>query len=190
MTHIGIDYGAKLAGTTAICYLQDKQLQFAQSVRQKDADAFVAEWIPNLKPSAIYLDAPLSLPLAYLGKGEDFFFRKCDSELKAMSPMFLGGLTARAMQLKSRFSDYKFHETYPAALAKMISESADRKWKQSHENFEPFVELLLDFLPYSFAVTPDNWHQVDASLAWLSGHRHDKGDVIIVGRLDEGLILY
>ena len=90
--HFGIDYGSKLAGTTVITYDIDRVLYQLQSDKKSDADKFVLNHVTDLKPDAIYLDAPLSLPKAYFGEGDDFFYRKGDKELRAMSPMFLGGL--------------------------------------------------------------------------------------------------
>ena len=102
--HIGIDYGAKLAGTTAICFEQSGQLKIWQSEKKKDADKFVQESIKQLQPTTVFIDAPLSLPLAYFGEGENYFYRECDKILKGMSPMFLGGLTARAMRLAKPYT--------------------------------------------------------------------------------------
>jgi hypothetical protein len=37
--HFGVDYGARFAGTTVICYEDGNQLVIAQT-RKQDADAF------------------------------------------------------------------------------------------------------------------------------------------------------
>lgn len=192
MNHIGIDYGSKYSGTTAICYVADKKLHFAQSIKQEDADAFVEKMIKELAPKAVYIDAPLSLPGAYFNKGDDFFFRKCDKELDTKSPMSIGRLTATAMQLQEKFDGKKmtFHETLPSALGIMLSKAADREWNQKHKNLAPFCELLAEHLPYPFAKEVDNWHQVEAALAWLSGRRHIDGNAIEVGDINEGIIVY
>ncbi len=107
MHWVGIDYGAKLAGTTAISFVENNQIKTVQSVRKQNADTFCLDWISRLKPDFIMIDAPLSLPLAYFGKGDDYFYRQADRELKAMSPLFLGGLTARAMRLANQWSKQK-----------------------------------------------------------------------------------
>lgn len=192
MNHIGIDYGSKFSGTTAICYLEDKQLHFAQSVKGEDADAFVEKMITDLAPKAIYIDAPLSLPGAYFNKGNDFFFRKCDKELDTKSPMSIGRLTATAMQLQEKFDGKKmtFHETLPSALGILLSKEADREWNQKLKNLEPFCALLAEQLPNPFAQKVENWHQVEAALAYLSGIRHIAGNAEVVGDVDEGIIVY
>ena len=104
MKHIGIDYGSKMAGTTVIAYLKSGKLHFAQSQKKKDADLFVENWVAQHQPRAIFLDAPLSLPGVYTEPEayDDYFYRAGDRLLRAMSPMFLGGLTARAMRLSRR----------------------------------------------------------------------------------------
>lgn len=89
--HLGIDYGSKLAGTTAICYQEGDALTIIQSEKKQDADRFINDTVESLKPEQIFIDAPLSLPAAYFGNGDDYFYRDCDRQLKAMSPMFLGG---------------------------------------------------------------------------------------------------
>lgn len=120
--HVGIDYGSKLAGTTVLCWEQDGQLHYQQSEKKKDADQWLIQLIQELSPPEVFIDAPLSLPAAYHGKGEDFFYRDCDRELRAMSPMFLGGLTARAMKLRHLLSPQQivFQETYPAELVRNL----------------------------------------------------------------------
>jgi len=192
MKHIGIDYGSKYSGTTAICYVEDKKLHFAQSVKQEDADAFVEKMIKELAPKAVYIDAPLSLPGAYFNKGDDFFFRKCDKELDAKSPMSIGRLTATAMQLQEKYDGKKmtFHETLPTALGALLCKAAGREWSVKHKALEPFCELLAEQLPHPFAEKVENWHQVEAALAWLSGLRHIAGKAEEVGDVNEGIIVY
>jgi uncharacterized protein len=49
------------------------------------------EILDMLQPARIFMDAPLSLPQVFFGpSGNEFFYRRCGRELKAMSPMFLG----------------------------------------------------------------------------------------------------
>jgi predicted nuclease with RNAse H fold len=112
MMHFGIDYGSKMAGTTVITYNQDNVLYQRSSVKNGDADAFILDCVTELQPGQIYIDAPLSLPLACFGKGTDFFYREADRKLKAMSPMFLGGLTARAMKLRLQLTEMELQLTF------------------------------------------------------------------------------
>lgn len=95
--HIGIDFGSKLAGTTALCIGEaGEQLQVSSSEKGQDADLFLMAALEGKAPATLCIDAPLSLPLAYRQPNEnsDFFYRKADRQAKAMSPLFLGGLTA------------------------------------------------------------------------------------------------
>ena len=184
--HLAIDYGAKFAGTTVLCWAVNDQLHFAQSTKKQDADIFLKKYIAELKPDTVFMDAPLSLPGVYSGDGADYFYRQCDREVGAMSPMFLGGLTARAMQLRAIFSEILFYETYPAQLRRTVLPEAIFYKK---EKLGIFCELLKNILPFPFVVQPANWHQVDATLAWLSGWRFINGEVQIYGDKKEGTIV-
>lgn len=73
MSHLGIDYGSKMAGTTAIAYLDNGEIKVILSQKNKDADAFIIATTEQLKPNSIFIDAPLSLPLAYFRQGDNYF---------------------------------------------------------------------------------------------------------------------
>ncbi|MCB0521768.1 MAG: DUF429 domain-containing protein [Lewinellaceae bacterium] len=184
--HLGIDYGSKLAGTTVICWDKDEKLYLAQSEKKQDADAFLQQHIEALRPGAVFMDAPLSLPGVYHQKGDDYFYRACDKATQAMSPMFLGGLTARAMRLRSQFPDLAFYETYPAQLVRTLFPENDFYKK---ENPALFAEQLAAWLPFPLTAVLSNWHQVDGMLAWLSGWRFSKGNALKYGKEEEGLIV-
>ena len=181
---VAIDYGAKLGGTTVVCFSKNRQLHFLQSEKKEDADAFLKKNITELNPGKIFIDAPLSLPGVYFEKGDNYFYRKCDMEVKGMSPMFLGGLTARAMQLKSSFSSRVFFEIYPAQVVRLLF-STNIYYKKE---ITLFCESLIKELPVDFFEMPVNWHQVDAALGWLSGWRVEKGKVKKYGNEEEGII--
>ncbi len=181
----GIDYGSKLAGTTVICYNQDDKLHILQSKKKADADAMIVDWANKHEPKFIMLDAPLSLPSVYkTNTGTDYHYRACDKELKAMSPMFLGGLTARAMKLRSQLSNFNILETYP----KQVYMSRYANISGYKESLESFTKILSDRLPLPIALPIENWHQVDAILAWLAGWHYSLDKSIIIGNTDEGLI--
>ena len=186
--HFGIDYGSKLAGTTVICFDEGKKLRLVQSEKNKDADAFLKKWILEKKPNQIFIDAPLSLPNAYFGKGEDFFYRHCDKEVKGMSPLFLGGLTARAMKLKSQLElpERPFFEIYPAQLLRILF--PDMKFKKDAQGLSDLLAIFSKILPIPLEQLPQNRHQADAVLAWLSGWRFQKNEAILFGEKEEGLI--
>ena len=169
-------------------------LHVVQSEKKKDADAFIKQQINTLKPTQIFIDAPLSLPLAYFQKEQqdnpDFFFRKCDKTLCAMSPMFLGGLTARAMKLRHNYlnTNILFSETYPSYLVKTLF-SDTLIYKKKTVEIPEFLKLLISKLPFNLQDTPTNWHQVDGILAWLSGHRFLQGTALEIGEKEEGVII-
>lgn len=191
--HFGIDYGSKLAGTTVITYDINGALYQRSSVKKEDADEMVQKLAMELRPKAIYLDAPLSLPNAYFGKGKDYFYRKSDKELKAMSPMFLGGLTARAMKLKVQLESIGItvYETYPGALIRTTPELNKRYSKKDlsliSEVLKQIKILVGDVM---IEETPKNIHQIDSLLAWISGNRHQKGVAQLIGDPEEGVIIY
>jgi len=187
MFWLGIDYGAKLAGTTAISYVEKDEIRTVQSVKKQDADAFCAEWVSRLKPNFIMIDAPLSLPLAYFGKGDDYFYREADRQLKAMSPLFLGGLTARAMKLADQWKkqEISVYESYPRMVAQLafgLSNKADEAIKAAIISY-----LKAEALQIS-AASFQSGHAVDSVLAWISGRRLTADAAVITGNAEEGLI--
>ena len=189
----GIDYGSKLAGTTVIAYLEDGKAQLFQSEKKRDADKFVLEQLSALGVKQVFLDAPLSLPGVYraMPNYDDFFYRRGDKQLKAMSPMFLGGLTARAMRLKRDLNakGMEVREIYPAQLAKKL-ELPILNYKKQVTHIMPVCQHLFQLLPYSFeAADIKNWHQVDALLALYSGWRYLNNEHEIFGDETEGQII-
>jgi predicted nuclease with RNAse H fold len=187
-TFAGIDYGSKTAGTTAICFNRNDTLFIQQSIKNKDADKFILDFAEKFTPEYIFIDAPLSLPGIYFKKGDDYFYRQCDREVNAMSPMFLGGLTARAIRIKDLLSSaqIKIKEVYPAGLVKILTiDNEPYKAKDT----EPFWEKIKRYLPLPVLETPVNWHQVDAVLAWLSGYRFYNNENVEIGNPEEGVII-
>lgn len=185
----GVDYGSNLAGTTVICYLEHGKLHFIQSQKNKAADAMIIAQQARLKPKLIFIDAPLSLPIAYVKKVENpnFFYRKCDTQLKAMSPMFLGGLTARAMQLKHKLMSIdpqlEMYETYPAQQAK----------NHHFENYKKqsagvIVQSLGSQYQLELYEPPISIHQLDALLAYVGGIRYLRQEHHFYGDPQEGQI--
>ncbi len=185
-TFIGVDYGSKLAGTTAICFSKDDQFHFYQSEKKKDADAFLEKVVAELEPTYIFLDAPLSLPGAFFEQSEDYFYRKGDRAVKAMSPMFLGGLTARAMRMKSIFSKKGIEtiEVYPSQLLKVIFPK--KVFKKKDYKIEEIYDLMKTLVPNLPKAVPPNSHQLDALLCWHSGFRYFKKEAIFYGKKKEG----
>ncbi|MCC9167282.1 hypothetical protein [Pontibacter harenae] len=193
-THIGIDYGSKTAGTTAIAHLSEEKLYVEQSSKGADADLWVLQQITKYNSKLIFIDAPLTLPKAYFQEPalpeSNFFYRVCDIEVGAMSPMFIGGLTARAIKLRTELATKGIGmlEAYPAALNKLLFAELTG-YKKSLAALPLYVEALHGLLPYNLTTIPQNWHQFDALLAWYSGFRHMQGISILYGDSREGRII-
>lgn len=189
----GVDYGSRMAGTTVIAKWDGTMVQLFQSAKKKDADAFVLKTIERETITQIFLDAPLSLPGIYTGSSSttDYFFRQSDKQLSAMSPMFLGGLTARAMQLKDQLkaTGVEVIEIYPAHLAKLLGLKS-LNYKKKKENLPEFLAALGKLTPFNIdELSIENWHQIDALLALFSGFRYLEGTHETFGEAAEGQIV-
>ena len=181
---VGIDFGAQMSGNTVIAYIIDEKIEFDQVAKKQNTDSWLKATIKEIKPEIVYIDAPLSLPKAYYGNGQNFHYRSADIETRAMSPMFLGWLTARAMSLKSQFEGTHFFEVYPAYFQSKIIQSNHYK-----KDIDKFLSDLLKKIPLPLANTPDNWHQMDALMALTSGLRHQKNKHLSIGETNEGIII-
>ena len=89
-----------------------------------------------------------------------------------MSPMFLGGLTARAMKLRNQNVNIDFHETYPGYFIREILKAKEFYKKKEKVVNEQLIELLKIRLGLPIASPIENYHQLDAVVCWLSGKRH------------------
>lgn len=190
----GIDYGSKMAGTTVIAFVGESgQFVFQQSTRKQDADQFLLDWVSAQdRPAQLFLDAPLSLPAVYTDpdSGTDYFYRAADKEVQAMSPMFLGGLTARAMRLAAAIDQqgWVVREVYPGHLARSL-DLRELGYKKKVGDVPPVLAAFRQKMPGLPAAAPANWHQFDALLAFCSGWRYQKGEHLTFGVPEEGLII-
>jgi len=187
---IGIDYGSKLSGLTAMAILDQGEIKVLQSKKNSDADRFILEHLAPGKPELLCVDAPLSLPSVYTNPagGADYFYRQCDRELHAMSPMFLGGLTARAIKLKNQIETLgtKVWETYPSAIAIMYNMHG---YKKTTESIPTCLEFLFDIAPELKTTFPiENWHAFDALLCLWTAINISKQTAASYGDPNEGLI--
>lgn len=170
----GIDFGSRTSGNTVICAAIGGELRFFRSDK-RDADAFVFDTLGALGATRAFIDAPLSLPGVYrglVGYG-DYHFRRCDRQLRAMSPLFLGGLTARAMELAVRLGQElpcAAVEVYPKALQRLLD--------------LPELGEMRHLFP-----AIGSQHHLDALLAWLSGWRYLHNLHQVWGDPEEGLII-
>lgn len=189
----GIDYGSKLAGTTAISILKNQEIIIHQSAKKQDADLLLENLIKKYNPEVIGFDAPLSLPGVYTKQKDktDYFYREADRQLKAMSPMFLGGLTARAMALKAKLetNKTKFIETYPAKIAEGLG-LKELGYKKEKENIAACLKVLKTQLPYTVQTALTDWHALDSLLALLGAYKYITGIAQKVGNVNEGVIYF
>lgn len=185
MLTIGIDFGARMSGKTVICYEHQGSLRFLRSAPKQDADLWVRQQIDTLKPALIAIDAPLSLPAAYHGAGDDFMFRVCDRKMRAMSPMFLGGLTARAMALSAAYPEMKWLETYPSARLRKVLKYT----KKDSSALQEAILCISQFTSTPVEVEPRDWHEYDALVCWSSAQRYVQEIHETIGDPEEGLIV-
>ena len=190
----GVDYGSRMAGTTAVAIAKKGVIGVCQSQHRQDADGWLLELAATHQPDYLFLDAPLSLPGVYkdLAGYSNFFFREADLQLRAMSPMFLGGLTARAMRLKEQLRVHPgpVIEVYPAAVARHL-ELKTKGYKGPKAAIPDVLANLEKLLPFPVEHSSGigNWHQIDALLALLSGLRFCLGRHTSFGNPDEGEIV-
>lgn len=191
---MGVDYGSKLAGTTTAAMLQNGELHVWQCAKDTDADKWLQELISDQKPGVVYIDAPLTLPKVYSKEvhtpDSDFFYRAADREVQAMSPMFIGGLTARAIRLRTILAakGVAMLETYPSALVRLLLPQL-QGYKKDSASLVTYFEALQELIGYKVHNTPQNWHQLDAILCWISGNRHNDKQAILYGDSSEGRII-
>ncbi|MFK7970461.1 MAG: DUF429 domain-containing protein [Bacteroidia bacterium] len=190
--HTGVDYGSKTAGTTVVAHWDGDALRFFASKKGQDADAWLLERLPALKASTVFFDAPLSLPGVYrdLDSYDDYFYRDADRALKAMSPMFLGGLTARAMRLRVNLqkSGVTLQETYPGWQARRLELKAlDYKGKKA--SIAPVLAVIDQHFPFEIPTSLPDWHHVDSLLAMLGSIRFEQKAYEQFGKAIEGIVI-
>jgi len=188
MKWVGIDFGSNLAGTTAICFEREGRLHILQSDKKASADEFLEKFLLQFTGLNIFIDAPLSLPQAYYSTGQDYFYRACDREVNSMSPMFIGGLTARAIRLLKRMAHHQFLECYPAELVRLLG-LKEFYMKKNNSGLERFHLELVNQYELTIEKELENWHQADALLCWVTGKRHSMNSHETFGQPEEGLII-
>jgi uncharacterized protein len=186
----GIDFGSKMAGTTAITFLDTNQLKTLQVEKGQDTDRWLLRTIADQSIGQIFIDAPISLPGAYYGKGDNFSHRKSDSILRAMSPMFLGGLTARAIQLKTELSKTGVSciEVYPGGFIRQNPTLMTDYDKKNPLTLIKMSDIFASYLPNGLIESPKNYHQLDSLICWYIGYTYLNGTAKSYGDPEEGLI--
>lgn len=190
---LGIDLGGKSNGHTAACYNMDNKLHFVRFGSSKNHHAHIVNVVLAQHIDQVFIDAPLSLPGVYKGLHgfNDFHRRSCDKQLAAMSPMFLGGFTASAIELATQLMQHgvEVKEVYPKALAKELQfKTYSRKLKR--EELLPLAEQALKHVKgFGLQEIPVVMHELDALLAWISGYRYVNSVHTLHGHPEEGLII-
>lgn len=186
----GVDFGARLSGNTAIATCKAGQVQLLQCPAGVDASIWLTEKYREQPPELIAIDAPLSLPSGYFRDNGDLHFREADRALAAMSPMFIGGLTARAIELTRQLS-CQVIEAYPSALADLWLYQGRKKRKEDMSGF--FDRIIKPRFSERFGTKvsydkPGNIHQLDAWLALMTALRYQQKEARSFGNESEGLI--
>lgn len=192
-TIAGIDYGKKMNGTTVLCTLKGNEVSFRASPIKQDADEFLLSQLHGLNPDSIFIDVPLSIPGVYWlnSNFDNYFFREADQAVRAMSPMFLGGLTARGIRIKDMLlrNGFQCYEVYPSRLAYEFGLS-ELGYKDKKADIAQVVQKLKPYLPLNiFEEALTSWHHVDALLASISGLRYHHNAHSAFGNEREGLII-
>jgi predicted nuclease with RNAse H fold len=191
----GIDFGSRYSGNTVIAIYKSKSIFFMDVDENVDADTFVLNAAKHFKPALVFIDAPLSLPGKYTLNGQyhDYNFREADKALCAMSPMFLGGLTARAIKLKDELVkiDIEVAETYPRVLAQRFN-LKDLGYKSSKMYLSACREAIKSRFQENISINCKDiisWHHLDALLALMSALNYRCGRHETYGHAAEGIII-
>jgi predicted nuclease with RNAse H fold len=188
----GVDYGAKLSGNTAVAILKKGKVELFKTKVNENADDFIVEVLTKHQVKMVFIDAPLSLPRSYQGIKEEtepeFFYRQCDKETGAMSPLFLGGLTARAIALKYLLNQkgIEVYETYPSYLCRLLN---IERVKTADGVFEMFHRIINELNGLFGNIEPQTIHEIDALLALYSAIRFCQQQHVVLGDASEGEIL-
>lgn len=189
--YVGIDYGKQKAGTTAIAFISPSgDLQLTSTEKNQDADRFIKNQLAHSSIQEAFIDAPLTLPAAYYRNDHsDFFFRQCDRAISGMSPMFLGGLTARAIRLKSELKalNIRLMEAYPSKMATILG-LRDIGYKKQKSYLRDVEEAIKSNHQLTIKDSLNSWHEVDAVLTALIHMRYAKNQHQTFGQAEEGLV--
>lgn len=193
---MGVDFGSRYSGTSVIAVYESAKVYFLGCRKSEDSDEFIFQSALHFKPDVLFLDAPLSLPGLYRGLSgcTDYFYRKADLLAGAMSPMFLGGLTARAIRLRDRLHQFGISvlETYPKLLAHELSLTS-HGYKQGKIELAICRRLLCCMFNPKIYIEEDQiktWHHLDALLSLMSAMKFVCNQATTYGDEEEGLIIF
>jgi uncharacterized protein len=201
----GIDFGAQMAGTTVVAEYSSVGITLHTSRKGQNTDTFLQKLFASISPTTLVcIDAPLSLPSVYssgVNAAEadhaeadrteaDYFYRAADRALAAMSPMFLGGLTARAMRFAAGLQarNCAVLETYPAAQARRLG-LKELDYKGMKASIGGVCEIIAQEFPCALPNEIPTWHHVDALLCLCAAIRYGKQEHEQYGERSEGVII-
>jgi predicted nuclease with RNAse H fold len=169
----GVDFGSQRSGNTVVALNTGVEITLHRPEKGEETDPWIVKLLTDLKPALVAIDAPLSLPRIYLAtktfsdyQHNDYFYRACDRELQAMSPMFLGGLTARAIRLKDILTrmNVEVIETYPKKIRASGIKVNLNKAQDSHEEDALFCLALAELYQKKNARSVGS---ADEGMIWL-----------------------
>ena len=182
MKLIGIDLGGRTTAKTSISLLdiEKKEVvlfskEYISNICGKSDSSFI-KFVNDLDPDVIGIDAPLSLPDF---TSENYLYRKCDKELKALSPMTLGEITARAIYLKNNFTSSYIFEVYPKTLLELLKIN-HKGYKRNSRLQKQIFDFLSEFYDLKFPHFDLNEDDLDSILAVLIlfHYKNDKFEVV------------
>jgi predicted nuclease with RNAse H fold len=182
MRLLGIDLGGRTTGKTAVSFLDTNQKEVILYSREYIAekcgksDKEFISFIESFNADVIGIDAPLSLPDF---KSENYLYRNCDKKLKALSPMTLGEITARAIYIKENLSCPNVFEVYPKTLMEL--HKINHKGYKRDQNLQNFIwKYLNDNYELKFPEIEMNEDNLDCIMAVLILYHFDKKKYMVV----------
>jgi predicted nuclease with RNAse H fold len=107
--------------------------------------------------------------------------------------MFLGGLTARAIEIASWFKSEwgtKVIEVYPKLVSQELLLDSKR-YKKEAAYLPSAVQSLARAVEWDLSnINIDNWHQFDSLLALYATERYSNNKAQSLGNKQEGLIYF
>lgn len=169
MKLLGIDLGGRTTGKTSLALLDfksGKMIHFSRELISKEcgkSDELLIKFIEELKPEFIGIDAPLSLPDF---KSGNYLYRSYDKKLKALSPMTLGEITARAIHLKESLSCRNVCEVYPKTILELYDLN-HKGYKRNIDKQNKIWNFIRDKYDLNFPEIELNEDNLDSILALL-----------------------
>lgn len=182
MKIIGIDLAGKQDNPTGFCVL-DQDLVILQTLYHTND---IMDYVKEVKPSLIAIDAPLSLPKGRCCLKKDCkcakfgHFRQAERDIRPYGrvlPLTFRGmkmLTLRGIELARELrKDFQVIETHPRTSQKQLG-----------------IKDIKKDLSRNYQLPSDpNEHELDALLAAVTGYLYLKGECIELGDPEEGVIV-